>query len=234
MRADMYEVLIERPRRGLRLKHRRGNKPRVQDWDGEDGFETRNPLRQQRTRFFDDLLGPLRKYLQSQVGRPWDKVYAEVCAHIDSRSTVGQHLRDHVQHEVLQHCELDAAGRAYRVEDGVARAWVRWFVHPRTGLLCRQPSDLRWQQEQRARREAELAWIRVIETKADYFGGAPSRVYIKIKGIWFEADTERCAMFRHHSERVDFEFHRKEMRITQKRQLARPELRNLGLSNDSE
>ena len=30
---------------------------------------------------------PLERYLHQQVGRPWDAVYAEICAGIDRRST---------------------------------------------------------------------------------------------------------------------------------------------------
>ena len=32
------------------------------------------------------MLGPLRRYLRKQVGRPWDKVWSEITVTLDSRS----------------------------------------------------------------------------------------------------------------------------------------------------
>ena len=56
------------------------------------------------TKNLNEHLGPLRRYLDSQVGRPWDKVFSEICPHIDrtrpsrttsattSRSTSAAHV----------------------------------------------------------------------------------------------------------------------------------------------
>jgi hypothetical protein len=43
-------------------------------------------------RSFDDKLGPARRWLRSQVGRPWDKVRAELFARFDTRTTSGRHI----------------------------------------------------------------------------------------------------------------------------------------------
>ena len=51
---------------------------------------------QGHTKWLNEHLGPLRRYLDSQVGRPWDKVFSEICAHIDRSSAVQDHVRDHV------------------------------------------------------------------------------------------------------------------------------------------
>jgi hypothetical protein len=40
-------------------------------------------------------LNPLRRYLQSQVGRPWDKVRSEMSEHMDRNSTVQAHIWQH-------------------------------------------------------------------------------------------------------------------------------------------
>jgi len=42
------------------------------------------------------LSGALRRYLEKQVGRPWDKVYSEICQDVGARSTMHRHLRQHV------------------------------------------------------------------------------------------------------------------------------------------
>ncbi len=67
-----------------------------------------------------DRLSPLRKYLRAQVGRPWNKVWSEICADLSPRSTMHEHLRDHVLREVER--------------DGIGSRTGFW-VDPRTGLL---------------------------------------------------------------------------------------------------
>jgi hypothetical protein len=48
-----------------------------------------------------DRLSPLRRWLRSNVGRPWAKVYSELCQRYDARTVKGWHLRDHVRSEVF-------------------------------------------------------------------------------------------------------------------------------------
>lgn len=61
-------------------------------WD-EDEY----PVRRTVGKEFHDKLGPVYRYLQSQVGRPWDKVRSEVFEKFDARTTAGRHiLHDHL------------------------------------------------------------------------------------------------------------------------------------------
>jgi hypothetical protein len=41
---------------------------------------------------FADKLGPARRWLQSQAGRPWDKVRSDLFARFDIRTTAGRHI----------------------------------------------------------------------------------------------------------------------------------------------
>jgi hypothetical protein len=60
-------------------------------------FEPRQPV----YRDFADKLGPARRWLRSQVGKPWDKVRGELFARFDTRTTAGRHiLFDHLLQEV--------------------------------------------------------------------------------------------------------------------------------------
>lgn len=46
---------------------------------------------------FDDKLGPMYRWLHSQVGKPWDTVHSEVSKKFDDRTTAGRHiLHDHL------------------------------------------------------------------------------------------------------------------------------------------
>jgi hypothetical protein len=48
------------------------------------------------TKGFSDHLGPLERYLRSQVGRPWNKVYSEIAAHIRPSNALQQHILSHL------------------------------------------------------------------------------------------------------------------------------------------
>jgi hypothetical protein len=55
-----------------------------------------------------DVLGPLRDYLKSKFGQPWDDVYSEMCEHMDRRSTVGAHIFTHLGDYVDTNCWIGA------------------------------------------------------------------------------------------------------------------------------
>ena len=48
------------------------------------------------TKFFNEHLSPLRRFLDSNVGRPWDKVYSEICRHVDRGNVVQKHILTHL------------------------------------------------------------------------------------------------------------------------------------------
>jgi len=59
------------------------------------------PRREQIYRDFSDKLGPARRWLSSQVGRPWNKARSELFARFDIRTTSGRHIVfDHLLPEV--------------------------------------------------------------------------------------------------------------------------------------
>ena len=59
------------------------------------------PVRKVVWPWFADKLGPAERWLESQVGRPWNKVRAELFARFDIRTTPGRHiLFDHVLPDV--------------------------------------------------------------------------------------------------------------------------------------
>jgi hypothetical protein len=128
------------------------------------GLERRGPPRRdhaalRRHQRFNEHLGPLRRFLGSRVGRPWDKVFAEICANIDRGSAVQDHVRDHVDDFVetrvllIDGVPCHGSGRLYGqpLADGW-RGWRQFYVCPRTGLLKRLPPRAREE-----RREVEPA-----------------------------------------------------------------------------
>ena len=79
MRDDMAQVIVERPR----LRGGSTRKGRTTDWDAmpsREGMRRPHVLRGD-PKSLNENLSPLRRYLERQVGRPWDKVYPKLpCA----------------------------------------------------------------------------------------------------------------------------------------------------------
>lgn len=146
MRSDMAKVIVERPRKkGCAWNKPKGYQRRLRRY-GEDGPPSREGIKlrwQGRTKYLNEHLGPLRRYLDKQVGRPWDKVFSEICTHINRDSAVQDHVRDHVEDYVTTHVIL-IDGVPCNGEGGYSYGkplhqlrYRPWYVCPRTGLLRR-------------------------------------------------------------------------------------------------
>lgn len=165
MRKDMAKVIVERPRQGRSAAGLRAGRSRaLVDDDGEivRAKGAREPAgRAQKTKSLNETLNPLRRYLESQVGRPWNTVYSEIAAHLKPTSTVQQHVRDHVEDFVAVKTRM-RGGEVYVVgrwdgETKLAGGFQRLYVHPRTGLLRRNEKRLARGRMARELREAAAA-----------------------------------------------------------------------------
>jgi len=135
MRADMMKVLTERPRAGSRNCNYRQARAIAKRTDPDDlpSYEGMHITEKN----FSDLIGPLRKYFRSSVGRRYDDVWSEVCDNVPSGTTVGDHLRQHAKWE----CDTET-----RVLDGQVVSKSGFFrsgykpprglyVDPRDGII---------------------------------------------------------------------------------------------------
>jgi hypothetical protein len=147
MRADMAKVIVERPRRGSHYKHegkgyhRRWQRLAPEDQPYREGIKVRS---RGAGKFLSENLAPLRRFLESRVGDPWDGVFAEICANVSRDSAVQDHVRDHVADFVAKHVLLidgvPCCGEG-RWSYGLPLTKAFWrrrlYVCPLTGLLCR-------------------------------------------------------------------------------------------------
>jgi len=164
MRADMAKVIVERPRIGSGQRgHAKGASRRRRQL-GLDGLRREGIKRPyDSTKPLNEHLSPLNRYLDRQVGRPWDKVFAEICAHVRRDSAVQDHVRDHVEDFVAVHVVLidgvlchgggGRFGRRYGTPLCNRGRRRSFYVCPRTGLLRRVPQD-EGKQQRDARRGA--------------------------------------------------------------------------------
>jgi hypothetical protein len=195
MRSDMYKVIVERPR----LIH--GNWLRG---GREDGFrqclaneETAHKVSMRtghrNRKWPNENLAPLRRFLMSCAGRPWNKVRSELLAGIDQRNTVQQHIFTHVEQYVLTDVRavprsngrgtvFEWPGRwgASRWED-VALSYAPLFVDPRTGVLRLTQSEQR-----RAQTKRDAAAQQAVQRAGELREIDATRQLCCENGLWFE------------------------------------------------
>ena len=219
----------------MRAKRQPLPRLRVTAWDGEEFVEPtlRAP---KKTKWFDDHLSPLKRWLRKQVNRPWDKVYSELVSTVDTRTVVGQHLIDHVKSEVATHCVRVEDGRLIRANDWTWGHQVQGlYVDPHTGILRWTPQRTnrqRWRDQQRAEQE-RLRDVRRL---------AADRLLQRENGIWFELDVRKLQPIRpgackpgHTQPKLDAPTTHNALgrfEVLAKRQLSRKELRKHKLSNE--
>jgi hypothetical protein len=139
----MSKILVDCGRLGIRTKQPKGYGRALARSDFESQPRRESMRRKwhsdwREAKLFCDRLAPLIRYLESQVGRPWNHVYRDICRHAHRDTTLGRHLRIHVAEQVALKVEIDPRTRMPRARD---RSWrlYAFYVHPRTGLLCRTP-----------------------------------------------------------------------------------------------
>jgi hypothetical protein len=136
----MAQVITERPRAGGRIKTQKGERKRRQgDLEALPFRESTSRRRKPNNKSLTDVLGPLRRFLEKNIGRPWDKVYSELREHVHPRKQVEIHILDHVRWFVEKDVIL-VDGVPHRRQ--ASRWWpgalmAPFYVHPATGLLTR-------------------------------------------------------------------------------------------------
>lgn len=211
MRSDMAKVVTERSRVrsaarsrkfAVRLRHAEVEMARDDEGDVTPtrarrieprlraGFVPWSRLRNRACKEFTDVLAPLRGYLRKQVGRPWDRVWSELCATLDRRSLTGLHIFQHIEWEVDTKCWLNARGevmesRRFYSSNAPSRPVEGLYVHPRTGLLCAAP--------RRRRARCGDAWMRQREMRLRYpdvtidehMKSWQDNLLVRVNGAWF-------------------------------------------------
>lgn len=143
----MAKVIVERPRLGSRLPSKRKGYDRRtarlawEDQPKREGMKVRSGA----GKSLNEHLAPLRRYLERQVGQPWDKIFADICRHVDRNNPVQDHVRDHLDDYVAT-CVIIHRGELYHASGyGVGRPLNSLFyVCPRTGILKRNPRPRHW------------------------------------------------------------------------------------------
>ena len=234
----MHKVVVERPRwnAGPGKNGRRANLP-DELLPKFEGMKRPHRYRKGLT----DLLGPLKRWLQANVGRSWNDVYSEACAVIKPDSIIRAHIKTHLLQFVERHtfihegkvCVLDTGyrGRGIVPVEERGYGWNLFFVHPQTGLLQATPqiSKRAWHAREQ-KPPTTLQWL------------GRNVALQQIRGLWFECRFEvvpvgvQFKAYDHALERVVScseltKYDTQYFLCTCKRQLSKRELRRFDLRN---
>lgn len=198
MREDMFKVIVERPR----LVNSNGYSRDGRRFRNREDTPNKLGMKQgyNWTKYLNENLAPLKRYLGKQVNRPWDKVYSEICATIDSRNTVKQHILQHIGNFVERDTywvETPKGGKVVirgggwpnKADVPLEESRCELYVHPRTGILLRNRRyvsyDAKRRKERQATREKESINRREIDEHTQLH---------RVDGIWYEAQLAELPM----------------------------------------
>jgi hypothetical protein len=201
MRDDMYKVIVERPRKGSR--HTNASDGRIfrdsEDVPSKIGIKRGH----QHRKYLNENLAPLRRFLESQIGRPWNKVYAELSKGIDRRNTVQEHIYAHIESYVAIHtqwvdasverasngtCVLIIGARGWDATRRLADSHVLMYVHPLTGILLKNRYHLSYSERARQRRAKDEECLR-----SERIVISQDQELHRIDELWFAIDFAEFA-----------------------------------------
>lgn len=176
MRDDFAKVLVERPRLGHERsfgeqRHRKNFK------DNELYFGGREPMKKRYDSYsdrkqFNEHLNPLRGWLRSVVGKPWDKSYSELRKKFDARSTINNHILEHLwwyveKDAVLQDGKVVVLNTYSHEYEPISNSTSEYYICPKDGTLKRSNKKsfktIRRDRDS-ARAEAEARVFRVLDS----------------------------------------------------------------------
>lgn len=175
MRRDIKDVLTERERIGSSFSSQKtalSIDPAVSTWDDIDCGPVYLSSSRHRQggcwhKTLNENINPLRRYLQANVGRPWNDIYSEVRACIDPRSDAGWYALQHLKWIVETQVEV-IDGEVYPTRGHYL--YRKFYIHPESGILCSTTPF------KKKKRQIPITVVK-INGDADY--------YEKVNGIWY-------------------------------------------------
>lgn len=144
MRPDMVKVIVERERTGhIRDYHLARHKKKFNPKDLEEAVTHEGMTRRHHyfwgdRKLLNENLSPLKGFLRSRVGKPWNKVYSELNEFVNPKNPVQMHIRQHLDGYVEMHAKKDEYGNYYRQTRWAGRILLNpgeLYVN-HAGILC--------------------------------------------------------------------------------------------------
>lgn len=163
MRSDMQKVIGDTRRPGGHCKFPKHRRTEVRDIEELPGRQSMRAAHRDWSRSKGDKAyrsAPIRRWLNAQVGRPWDKVQSELLSHMTRETCVEHGARSALEWYVetsVAICE-DGVPMSRNAHYGQHAVIEGLYVHPVTGLLSRyQRPSVNWKKTRQETRARELA-----------------------------------------------------------------------------
>lgn len=138
MRSDMSKVISDCYRHGHRMVPKFGRPPRDLDsLPAREGIRRRYHEGWARAMKESSYNGnPFRRFLQKQVGRPWDAIFSEICKEFDVRKPTNRRIFELVDRYVTQTNLRVEGGKVIEAPPYMEPCEASGlYVHPVTGIL---------------------------------------------------------------------------------------------------
>lgn len=185
MRDDIAKVLVTRPR--VRGGHgRKGRQLDHEDQPQREGMKEHKG----GTKELNEYLSPLKRFVHSQLGRPWDKVFSEISERIVPGNTVQEHILLHLYQYI--HVKVVKVPVTEKFPCGLKskNAMSRWrggymtpvgegelYVDPDDGII--KKAKRRIHTLVSSRRERRSVWLDA------------SHICTQENGIWYSVEAKR-------------------------------------------
>ena len=247
MREDMYKVVINRPRYASRY----ATKTKLRYLTGHDlphrvtGKQILRYKKKAITKYFSDHVMPLKRYLFSQRGRKWDDVFSEICAQLDTGSTVKMHVHEHIDGFIMRKVRVDEHGQFWASDGYKPEGPSRWrtdlYVCPLDGRIKETKELLAELGQTSAREKYRRRRKKTSSLKNSFRRLSDTEFLVLCKNIWFRFELTAPPLTMNRYALSDYSV-RQTLRnnhgtkhplweLKSKKQLSSKELRRHGLKN---
>jgi hypothetical protein len=136
MRKDLNKVIVERPRFHDGWKTLKGEHKAWQKAIKNDDHPSRGKMSiGWGSKELNENLNPLFRFLESKIGKNWNKVYSEIRENINPKNAVQLHILQHLE----QYVEVNTIQSSNGVITDSRGTSIGdpFFVHPKTGQLLK-------------------------------------------------------------------------------------------------
>lgn len=210
MRSDMGKVITERGRdhAGAPHKQPKGYFRQLQSVPLDEQVKREAIRKKWRVGYggkqFTDVLGPLRGFVRSVVGRKFSEVFSEISQVLRPAGVSGSHAQGHLWEMLITKVVIDGRGRAcyadmeyrryvwrdckdkfVRIVGGGERGVIA-FVDPRDGVIKLAPRAPR---EGSAAVRGDIRWVvggRAVEPGPAFGRARTGRLLKLFGGVWYE------------------------------------------------
>ena len=141
------EELIECYRHGARSKQKKGYKNKLKRnlYEHAPMHESIKYMHGGGTKYFNDNLEPMIRFLNSMVGKNWNKVHATLCSRLSKRTVAGLHVFNHLYDFVHVNTCIEGNKIFYywfgQYQELLSREkWPQFYVNHKTGQLMKAKS----------------------------------------------------------------------------------------------